>query len=257
MSDEATMRLRLQNVAAYRELCRGVRRSGRENVVFAFIMIGLAFYSFRPNAGGFATVVFLLYLALALAEFAVGLFKLLFPTAEGVLLDALVLLLFAGWNLGWQGLALVAGVQPNGVIIFIGLYMLLGTLNRFKSYLTLRRLFAERPSAEHIAWFDDLVFDIRASDPHIDPLALDLPTRPHWRAKLLGGTAFFVTVSGHSVWVAGPEDFTLKREAADHGTGQRRAFLSIHGEGYPEFELEDVSWTNYTKWIAAQFGDRV
>ena len=252
MSDEVTMRLRLQNVAAYRELCRGVRRTGRENVVFALIMIGLAFYTFRPNAGGIAAVVFVLYLGLALAEFAVGLFKLLFPTAEGVLLDAIVLLLFAGWNLGWQALALVVGVPPNVAFIFLGLWTLLGALNRFKGYLALRRLFVDRPSAEHIAWFDDLVFEIRASDPHLDPLALDLPTKPHWRAKLLGGTAFFVTVSGSSVWVAGPEDFTLRREATDHGTGQRRAFLSIHGERYPEFNLEDASWTNYMKWLAAQ-----
>src|SRR5687768_7709089 len=104
MSDEVTMRARLQQVAAYRELRRSVARSGRENVVFALIMLGLAYYTFRPNAVGIIAIVFMLYVGLALAELAVGLFKLLMPTAEGVLLDAFILLLFAGWNLGWQGL---------------------------------------------------------------------------------------------------------------------------------------------------------
>jgi hypothetical protein len=138
------------------------------------------------------------------------------------------------------------------VIIFLSLFMLFGALNRFKSYGDLRRLFAERPDPEHIAWFDDLVREIQTSDPHTDQLALDLPTRPHWRAKLLGSTVFFVANSGNTVWIAGPDEFTLRREKTDRGHGRRKALLNIHGEAYPEFELEDVSWANYTKWMATQ-----
>ncbi len=252
MSDEVTMRFRLQQVAAYRELCRSVARSGRENIVFALIMLGLAYYTFRPNAAGVAAVVFMLYVGLALAELAVGLFKMFMPTAEGILLDALILLLFAGWNLGWQALAMVAGVPPSAILIVLGLYMLGLSFGRFKNYGQLRRLFAERPDRQHIAWFDDLVYEIRASDPASDKLALDLPTRPHWKAKLLGGTAFFVATTGHTVWIAGADDFTLRREKTDRGTGYRKALLSIHGEGYPEFDLGDASWENYTKWVASQ-----
>jgi hypothetical protein len=251
MSDDAIMRARLQTVAAYRELCRSVQRSGRENVVFALLMLGFAYYTFQPNAVGVMAVVAVLYAGLALAEFAVGLFKWLAPMAEGVLLDAFILLLFAGWNLGWQGLAVVAGVPPNPISLLLGLYMLVGAFGRFRSYGTLRRLFAERPSPDHVAWFDDLVHEIRASDPHADDQALDLPTRPHWKAKLLGGTAFFVA-GGGAVWVAGPDDFVLRREPTDRGTGRRKALLSIYGEAYPEFEIEDPSWANYTKWLAAQ-----
>ena len=55
----------------------------------------------------------MLYVGLALGEFAVGLFKLLFPTAEGVLLDALLLLVFAGWNLGMQGLVLEQTMETD------------------------------------------------------------------------------------------------------------------------------------------------
>jgi hypothetical protein len=252
MNEEATMRARLQNVAAYRELRRSVQRSGRENVVFALVMLGLAYYTFQPNGVGIAAIVFMLYVGLALAEFAVGLFKVLAPSAEGILLDALILLLFAGWNLGWQALAFMLLPRPNIVIVIFGLYMLMGAFARFKNYLQLRKMFAERPAREHIVWFDDLVHEVQISDPLTDPSALDLPTQPHWKAKLLGGTAFFVSANGNAVWVVGPEEFTLKREKTDRGKGYRKALLSIHGEGYPEFEIDDVSWENYAKWMASQ-----
>ncbi len=253
MSDEANMRLRLQNVAAYRELRRSVQLGGRENVLFALLMFGIAYFNHSANAPWLIT---LLYGLLACGELLVGLIKWVAPSAEGVLLDALVLLVFAGWNLGWQGLAALGGGRPQPVILFLGLYMLFGAFGRFKAYATLRRLFAERPSAEHIAWFDDLVRDILTSDPHTDQLALDLPTSPHWRAKLLGSTVFFVANSGSAVWVAGPDDFSLQRAKHDPGTGSRKALLRVHGEAYPEFILDDASWSNYTRWMTEQAAAR-
>jgi hypothetical protein len=248
MSDETIMRLRLQNVAAYRELCRSVQQGGRQNVAYSLVIFGLAY--FMETIGARSLAVF--YCFLALGELLVGLYKWFVPSAEGLILDAGILLVFAGRTFWYQFNQFQNGRGLDPVFIFLGLFMLFGAFNRVKNYGLLRRLFAERPEAEHLAWFDDLVREIQASDPHTDQLALDLPTRPHWRAKLLGGTAFFVATSGSAVWVAGPDDFTLKREKSDRNAGWRRAVLSIHGEKYPEFELEDVSWTNYTKWMETQ-----
>ena len=251
MSDEVTMRARLQNVAAYRELCRSVQKGGRENVVFAVVMLGLAYFMY--SAGGAQNRnVAVLYGVLAAGELLVGLFKWFVPSAEGLILDALVLLVFAVITFWRQYDRFQNGFGLDPVFIFLGLYMLFGAVNRIKGYGELRRLFAERPAAEHIAWFDDLVREIQASDPHADELALDLPTRPRWKAKLLGGTAFFVATSGNTVWIAGADEFSLRREKSDRGAGRRKALLNIHGEGYPEFDLEDVSWANYTKWMATQ-----
>jgi hypothetical protein len=100
-----------------------------------------------------------------------------------------------------------------------------------------------------LAWFDDLIREIRAADPESDDLALDLPTRPHWKAKLFGTTAFFVGKTSDAVFVAGPDEFDLAREKKDHGTGRRRAMLTIHGQHYPEFEITDASWDNYRRWL--------
>ncbi|MBM3983670.1 MAG: hypothetical protein FJ304_26050 [Planctomycetes bacterium] len=251
MTDESTMRVRLQQVAAYRELCRSVQRGGRENVVFALIMLGLAYLIY--SGGGAANErAAILFGIIAAGELLVGLYKWFAPSAFGLFLDGVVMLVFAGLN-GWFVYQRVQmGIGANPINVFFGLFMLFGAINRFKSYGTLRALFAERPDPEHMAWFDDLVREIRWSDPQTDQLALDLPTRPHWRAKLLGNTAFFVAVTGNGVWVAGPDDFVLRRDKADRGTGRRKALLSIHGEGYPEFEIADDSWNNYTRWIAGQ-----
>ena len=186
---------------------------------------------------------------LVAGELAAGLYKWLAPSAEGVLLDAVVILAFAGYNLVNQYLQFQANGRTDPVIILLGLLMLTGAIERFKAYEVLRRLFAERPSAVHIAWFDGLVDEIRAADPQADELALDLPTGPHWKAKLLGTTAFFVAAGG-AVWIAGPGEFEVLREKTDRGTGRRRAILRVHDVPYPEFEITDATWANYRKWRA-------
>jgi len=248
MVDDFEMRMRLQQVAAYRELCRGVRRSGRENVIFAVIMMFLAFVV--SQQGQARPLILVLFGILIVGELLVGLFKWLVPSAEGVLLDGVVLIVFAAFNFALEFLRFQAGQGLNPVIIFLGLFMFMGAIGRFKVYRQLRRLFAERPSVTHIAWFDDLVQEVRAADPQADELALDLPTRPQWKAKLLGTTVFFVSKRDHVVWIVGPEDFELLREKIDNGTGRRKALLRIYGQPYPEFEITDVSWSNYQKWRA-------
>jgi hypothetical protein len=248
MSDEATMRARLQTVAAYRQLCRSVQRGGRENVLFAVIFAVIAYFAHEANV---AEETLLLYGALVAAELLIGLFKWAFPSAEAMILDGVILVVFAALNFGRAYVAFQNGRQPNPADVFIGFLMLLLAVNRFRLYGHLRALFADRPSPEHMAWFDDLVREIHSADPVSDELALDLPTSPHWKARLLGSTAFFVSASGNDVWVAGPEDFVLEREKADRGTGRRRARLRIHGEMYPEFVIEDASWVNYVKWVTA------
>ncbi len=251
MADDFEMRLRLQHVAAYRELRRSVRRSGRDNIFFAALMLFLAYMAFENAPQPAATIILILYGSLAAGELLVGLFKWLAPSAEGVLLDGVVLLVFAVFNLGGQFLRLQANLPLNPVFVFLGLFMVFGAVGRFKAYGQLRQLFADRPSPEHIAWFDDLVREILSSDPESDELALDLPTAPHWKAKLLGTTVFFVAARGHAVWIAGPDDFELLREKLDHGTGRRKALLRVHDVPQPEFEITDACWGNYQKWRSA------
>lgn len=250
MSDDYTMRARLQSVAAYRELCRAIRSGATHTLVNAAIWLGLTALLYQ---GIGPDPILLGYLALGVAELAVGVWKKARPTVEAVLADGLVLLGFGGFVLGrqvlaWQG---VINWPVSPVSIFLGLWWLSDAFRAFRTYGDLRRAFPDRPAPEHIAWFDELVREIQTADPQADPLALDLPTRPHWKAKLLGGIAFFVADDG-TVWLVGPEDFAIKREKTDHGTGYRRAMLSIGGERFPEFDIDDASWANYQNWMAGQ-----
>src|SRR5262245_52097125 len=114
MADDLEMRQRLQQVAAYRELCRGVRRSGRENIFFALILLYLAYAVSQGQANG---VLLTLYVTLAVGELLVGLFKLLKPSAEGIFLDGVVLLVFALYTLGIMYLRFQAGMPLDPVII--------------------------------------------------------------------------------------------------------------------------------------------
>lgn len=253
-SDDDVMRLGLQKVGTYRMLCQYVRRSGPENVLFAGLMLFLAFYIFDPlkqKLPPTKLLIFYGYVTLACGELVVGVFKILKPSAEGFLFDGIVLLGFAGWNLGWQGLRLAANAPVNPLLVVLGVYLLLQAVGRFKAYARIRRLFADRPTPEMLAWFDGLVAEIRAADPHTDDLALDLPTRPPQKAKLLGTTAVFLAANGHAVVVAGPDEFDLVRDPVDTGTGRRRALLKVFGDHYPPFEIDDASWNNYEKWLKA------
>jgi hypothetical protein len=252
MSDDAVMRAELQRVAAYRELCAGVRRGGRHNAMFAGLMLALAaFVAVEAKQAGIITVY--IFGLLALAELLIGLYKWFAPSAEGVLLDAIVLLAFGGWNLARNALLVQAGGRVDGFSVFIGLFLVWGAVGRFRAYGQLRRLFADRPTREQIAWFDDLVSEIRRSDPEADTSALDLPTRPHWKAKLLGSTAFLVTVKGDSAVVAGPWDIEI---VPQNKSGRRgvRSVLRLYGQEFPSFEIDGASLDNYQSWAATARG---
>jgi hypothetical protein len=246
MTDDPFLRARLQQVAAYRELCQSVRRSGTHNVLFSLVMLYFAF----GLAGLRQDWITIVYTALAVIELLCGLFKWVAPSAEGVLLDAIILFLFVAVNVGRQLLLMQAGWGIDPIGIFFGVWLLFAAINRFKNYNTLRQLFADRPSAELMDWVNGLIREIRHSDPHADQLALDLPTKPRMRAKLLGDTAFFVAMQGESLWVASEREFDLRREKEDRGTGFRRARLQINEQNYPEFKIDDASWENYKKWLA-------
>src|SRR4051812_32872305 len=124
MSDEVTMRARLQTVAAYRELRRSVARSGRENVAYAVVMLVIAY--FIHQAGGLAETFALVCAVLAIGELLVGLCKWLVPSAEALILDAFVLLAFAALN-GWIAYnQFQRRGQPGVLATFFTLYLLMG-----------------------------------------------------------------------------------------------------------------------------------
>lgn len=251
MTDDEVMRLRLQQVASYRQVCALVRAGAGHTLFNAALMGGLTYlvyanFGFHPfllvNAG------------IAAGELVVGLWKKARPTIDAVLVDGLLVGGFGLWVLGRQVLAWrgVAGVGPvNPISIAFGVWMMYDAVRTLRAYGELRRAFPVRPSRAQIAWFDDLAAETRAADPRDDDRAVDLPTRPHLKAQLLGSTAFLVAARGEEVWVAGPGSLEIDRHPEDAGTGRRPAALRVYDVEFPEFDIDDASWDNYRKWAGA------
>lgn len=245
--DPEEARYILRRVAAYRSLCESVRKGSTGALVLGGIM--LAVWWFLLGAVQFEWYG-IVYLVLASLEFGSGLLNRLFPSAEGVLLGAVVLLAFGLWNvvryvLAWQKIILVPG---GNEIIFavLGAMWTLQGFRQVQNYLRIRREFAERPTGAQIRWFNDLLREIKFADPKVDAQAVFFDTRPSMTGKLLGDTAFFVEPGDQTIIVSRRE---VRLEREDRGPDRPpRGHLTISGIDFAPFPLGTRTWENYVAW---------
>jgi hypothetical protein len=241
--DPHEMRSVLRNVAAYRHLRQEVRRKANWSLGLGVFMFVIWWFLFDGN---FNKPLSILYFGLACLEFGAGIVNKLFPSAEGVLVDGLVLFGFGGVNLARAFLIFQQAGRTDWFSVVFGAYWMFAGFGHVRSYMALRRAFARRPSAQHLRWFDELLREIRTADPENDPTALDLPTRPPVRGKLLGDTAFFLPSRGDDVLIASREDVEIIREA-DRGKGPV-GYLIVEGIDFGGFPLDRENWKNYAEW---------
>ena len=95
----------LRRVAAYREVCERVRKGSTGALIFGAIMLAIWWF-LLPEKTKYVWFG-IIYLTLACLEFGSGILNRLFPSAEGVLLAAVVLTCFGLWNIArvvliWQ-----------------------------------------------------------------------------------------------------------------------------------------------------------
>lgn len=237
----------LRQVAAYREVCESVRRKSTGSLVFGGVM--LAIWYFLDGQRGNWSPFSIIYLSLGLLEVSVGLLNRIWPSAEGILLDGLVMLAFAGSNLvrqyfAWKMFGQV-GISP--VLLVFGVIWLLQGIQTIRSYFQLRRAMPATPTREHLRWFDGLVRELRDADPRDDPKAVAFPTEPFLTGKLLGDTAMFLDQSG-AITITVRQDVTLERVESSDPERPPRGYLSIDGSEFPPFKLSDANWNNYVAW---------
>lgn len=239
----------LRNVAAYQDLCQKVARGGTQSLIFGMVMLGVGYLTFDPR-NPFAPFT-LIYLCLGALELSVGLLNKFRPSAEGVLLDGLVLFAFGASHLArqllvWQG---VMRGMISPISVAFGLFWVYQGYQHVLGYAALRRAFADRPTGAHLRWFNELLHDIRTADPESDPQSLDLPTRPRLKAKLLGDTAVFVLPDGE-ILVAAREHVEILREPAEESDRLPTGYLTVEGLDFGKFKLHDENWKNYAAWKA-------
>lgn len=245
--DPRDVRALLRNVGAYRQLRQHVRQRASWGLGFGAFMLAF-WYFILPNNDKFGPFG-LSYLGLAALEFTVALWNKVRPSAEGVLFDGLVTLTFGVANLGrvamlWQQNA----GNPSPVSLVFGIICLASGLSTVRSYAQLRRAFSVRPTAEQLRWFDGLIRDVRAADPEADPTALDLPTRPPVRGKMLGDSVFFLQAGSDELMIAGREDVEIERAPAKSPGREPVGYLIIHGQDFGGFPLDPDNWRNYAAW---------
>lgn len=242
--DKDELKATFHRASAYRHVCAAVRASAGHTLLSGFLFAFIAFMS--AQVLGYQHPIFLIQAGLAIAEFAIFIWKKLSPSAEGVLLDALVNLIFGGSllirsALIWKGM-LPGAISP--LSIFIGCWALWDAYRGLNDYIQLRRIFQVRPTRSQMAYVDELLRDIREANPQSDPTALDLPSQPRFKALLLDELAFFLSEYGEP-FVLDREEVTLARSEAD---GEVLGLLTIERQPLPPFPLSDANWQNYLRW---------
>lgn len=241
----------MRKVAAYRKVCDHVRRRGTGSLVFGCVMLGLWFFLYmngNVRGGGNAWGVFsLVHLGLAALEIGVGLLQRFFPTAEGVLLDGIVLLAFAASNgvrafFLWQATGVV-----DWVFVAFAAFWTFQAVNILRSYAQLVRGMPARPTREQLRWFNGLLADLRDADPKADPRAMAVPTDPFLTGMLLGHSAYFLDPAGE-VMVVAREEVILEAENSADPDKPPRGYLTIDGVDFPPFKLSRANWENYVAW---------
>jgi hypothetical protein len=238
----------LRRVASYHALCQGVRKSSTWSLAFGAIMLAF-WYAVVPEKMKFDWFG-LVYLGLALAEFGTGLLNRIAPSAEGVLLDGLVLILFGGWNMLREGLLYLQVLpgRPSTLFLVFGGYWIYQGFQHVRSYFILRQLFAERPTRAQIRWYDGLLKEVRFADPAEDPQSLALPTRPPLTAKLLGDVAFFAVVAGEPIITTRDAVEIVSLPPREGEEGRMWARLTIEGHEFEPFPLSQANADNYRRW---------
>ncbi len=243
------MRATLARVSIYRRVCEGVRASSGHTLFNGCFFLGIAYLNYNMMGNKFHPVL-LGPIIIGTCEILVGIWKRLKPSPECVLLDAI---LQAGFVLSiaireYIWMQQFGGRQPSTLSIVIGLWVAYDAYNTFTYYLQLRRLFVERPTAEHIAYVDDLSSEIEFSVPDNDPTALDIPSKPRLKAKLMGDIAFLLELEARELFLCSRRELDISRESRG---GQLFGTLTILQEEYAPFPLDAATWNNYANWKAA------
>jgi hypothetical protein len=227
-------------------VCEQVRRKAVGTLITGCIFFAIWYFLDVRNGGGQFAIFGYLLLGIAVLEISVGLFNRFFPTAEGILLEGLVLLGFAASNgvrafLFWQVGA------PYWLSALFAVFWTFQGMNILRSYAQLVKGMPARPTRSQLRWFGELLADLRAADPKADPRAVAIPTDPFLTGLLLGDNAFFLDQMGEVLIVA-RDRVTLEAEDSPHPDRPPRGYLSIEGVDFPPFKLSRANWENYVAW---------
>jgi hypothetical protein len=241
------MQATLTRVKRYREVCEVVRRGAGNTMFNGAMFLGLTYLNYTLLGNKFHLI--LLPMAIfGVLELLVGLWSKVKPSPECVLFDGLLML---GYCLSIVAREYISAQLRGGQIRFNPLTIVIivwfgwSAISTIRSYFNLRSYFVERPTAEHLAYVDTLTDEILDANPASDSSAVEVPTNPTIKLKLLGPMAFVLDVTHNDLSLFAKQEVSLEQ------TGER-VILTIRRDAFAPCAVDSNSLRNFTMWKASQ-----
>jgi len=184
MTDSAPLES-MQRFADYRNTCKFLLKSGKEGIFIGCFFLLLAWLNFNQGVTDY------LYFALGACELLIGLRNRYYPSATGVILDGLMLIILGVWNLSWQAIAVAQGAQPFWFNGFFGILVIVMGVRRTLRYPRVKKAFDDPPTEEQMAWFDEIIKEIKEADVAADADAVEFKSGFLWKGKRYGENVIF------------------------------------------------------------------
>lgn len=200
----------LHQLAEHRRAKKMLRSSGWVAVVFGCINAFIAYSCIQHSFIG------IILLFIAVAMFFVGLWELLLPMAEAVILDGIIAIVIGLWDI-FITVANAAGGLPQSIHWgIVGGVIIAWGVSRFISYRRFAEALREKPEPEAIARLDAIVEKIKKLKSKDAPeiIGFRVPQRfmkpqQDWKGQLGRDAAIFIDKRGHDIMVAHKDDVEI------------------------------------------------
>lgn len=177
---------RMQRMADYRTTCRFLNHSGKQGIVFGCVFLLIGYASFVGDLLSY------LYVGLGSLELLIGVLNRYRPSASGIVLDGIMLILLGIWNLSWLAMAVAQGLPIPWFSGIFGVMVIIVGIQRIRRYPRVKAAFDEPPTEEQKAWFDDIIREIQEATPDAAGDVVEFRAGFVWKGKRYGDTAIFV-----------------------------------------------------------------
>lgn len=240
----------LRQAAEYRRAVKILRGAGWGAIIFGVLALVIGVPAAVTHPINFVLVLF------GLGLLAEGLWNLLLPTAEGILVDGILLLICALWNLFITILSVAAHDPPSVFWAVLGGFQIAWAVSRFVSYGRFRNALAEKPDAETLERLEDIVKDIKQTKSVDDNEIVGFRSRSalkqqDWKGRLGDDAAIFVDKLGYDILVAYKEDVTITVKGKTLLASTLNASIKV-GKQRMEATISPESFARYTDWKQAE-----
>ncbi len=237
----------LQLLAEYHTAHRFLRRTGWGCIVGGILNIGLAVgFSFTFGPINLVLVGSGLFMAGA------GLWCLLAPGAEGIILNGAGLVLMGLLNIAISLLNVVVGRVAQGWFVVFGLVLIVLAVQCFKKYPRFSAALRHRECKEDVEAMDRLVKHIRRSNAKVDEDIILITVRTfgqqrEWRGQLRDNAAVFVEKFTKEVLVALPGELRIEPHGQVPIGRQLKAAVRLKDKKW-EALIMPQSFERYRDW---------